>query len=277
MIQEIYPRVYDNSYKKVEPNDNSIIFLFKGRELLLKREENKIIYPCFVEFADKECKYQFLFSIDSTNYFLSTSNKDVEIEDYTFEDISFFREAKDKEDGFAAITAYQLYLWYKDNQYCGRCKSELKHSDKERMLYCNECNNTIYPKISPAVIVGVIHQDKILVSKYAGREYNNYALLAGFSEIGEPLEDTVRREVMEEVGLRVKNLTYYKSQPWSLSGCLLVGFFAELDGSDEITLDEEELSEALWLTRDEITLERDDISITREMIMWFKEHKDNER
>ena len=76
------------------------------------------------------------------------------------------------------------------------------------------------------------------MSKYAGREYKKYALLAGFTEIGETLEETVSREVMEEVGLKVKNITYYKNQPWAFSDTLLMGFFCELDGSDQVKLDE---------------------------------------
>ena len=79
------------------------------------------------------------------------------------------------------------------------------------------------------------------MSKYAGRNYKKYALLAGFAEIGETLEETVKREVMEEVGLKVKNIRYYKSQPWSFSDTLLMGFYCDLDGSDEITLDRKNL------------------------------------
>ena len=108
------------------------------------------------------------------------------------------------------------------------------------------------------------------MSKYAGRTYTNYALIAGFTEIGESAEQTVAREVMEEVGLKVKNIRYYKSQPWAFSGSLLMGFFCELEGSDEIRLDTSELAEAGWFARNEITLEDDHISLTREMIMAFK-------
>ena len=131
----------------------------------------------------------------------------------------------------------------------------------------------VYPKISPAVIVGVIHNDKILMSKYAGRAYTRYALIAGFTEIGENAEQTVAREVMEEVGLKVKNIRYYKSQPWAFSDSLLMGFFAELDGDDTITLDTNELAEAGWFSRDEIDLEDDHLSLTREMIMLFKRNE----
>jgi NAD+ diphosphatase len=141
---------------------------------------------------------------------------------------------------------------------------------KERMLHCSACQNMVYPRISPAVIVGVIHEDKLLMSKYAGRSYTNYALIAGFTEIGESAEQTVAREVMEEVGLKVKNIRYYKSQPWAFSDSLLMGFFCDLDGSDEIRLDTGELAEAGWYSREEITLEDDNLSLTREMMMLFK-------
>ena len=104
-------------------------------------------------------------------------------------------------------------------------------------MRCACCGNMVYPKIAPAVIVGVIYDNKILMTKYSDREYKKYALIAGFTEIGETAEETVRREVMEEVGLHVKNIRYYKSQPWALSGSLLAGFFCELDGDDTISRD----------------------------------------
>ena len=133
------------------------------------------------------------------------------------------------------------------------------------------CNNMVFPKICPAVIIGVTDGDRILLTKYAGRTYKNYALVAGFTEIGETLEQTVEREVMEEVGLHVKNIRYYKSQPWALSGSLLAGFFCELDGDDTISLQEDELSVGKWAYADDLELEDDGISLTREMILKFKE------
>ena len=111
------------------------------------------------------------------------------------------------------------------------------------------------------------------MSKYAGRTYTNYALLAGFSEIGETVEETVRREVMEEVGLKVGQLHYYKSQPWSFTDTLLMGFYAELEGGEDITLDRTELSMAEWFEREEIPVTYEDCSLTNEMIIAFKEGK----
>ena len=112
--------------------------------------------------------------------------------------------------------------------------------------------------------------DRLLLTKYSGRAYKRYALIAGFNEIGESIEDTVRREVMEEVGLKVKNIRYYKSQPWSFSETLLMGFYCDLDGSAEIQLDTEELSEGVWMKREEIPKPVSDISLTSEMIERFR-------
>ena len=131
-----------------------------------------------------------------------------------------------------------------------------------------------YPRINPAVIVAVRNEDKLLVSTYAGREYTNMALIAGFAEIGETIEETVHREVMEEVGLKVKNLRYYKSQPWSFSGTLLFGFFCDVDGDDTLTVDHEELSMAQWVERDKIPDQGNNISLTKEMMMLFRDGKE---
>lgn len=127
-----------------------------------------------------------------------------------------------------------------------------------------------YPKICPAVIIGVTDGSRILMSKYAGRAYKKYALLAGFTEIGETAEETVAREVMEEVGLKVKNIRYYKSQPWSFSDTLLLGFYCDLDGDGAVTLDREELALAEWFEREDIPDTASTESLTNEMIMRFK-------
>lgn len=122
------------------------------------------------------------------------------------------------------------------------------------------------------MIVAVVDKEKerLLLTRYAGRRGGNYALIAGFSEVGETLEETARREVMEEVGLKIRNLHYYASQPWSFSDTLLAGFYAELDGSDEIQLEREELSEGVWLSRDEIPVQDTSISLTGTMIERFR-------
>ena len=122
---------------------------------------------------------------------------------------------------------------------------------------------------TPARIAGN-HGDKLLLTRYANRPFRGYALIAGFVEIGETLEDTVHREVMEEVGVKVKNLRYYKNQPWAFTDTLLTGFYCELDGDPDITLDHNELCEGVWLSREEIPSRENDISLTAEMIERFR-------
>ena len=133
----------------------------------------------------------------------------------------------------------------------------------------------IFPRIAPAAIIALTHGDKLLLSRYANRPVRRHSLLAGFIEIGETAEEAVAREVMEEVGLRVKNIRYYKSQPWGIAGNLSVGYFCDLEGEDEtVTLDEAELAMAEWFSREEIPDEDEGISLTGEMIRVFREGRE---
>ena len=123
--------------------------------------------------------------------------------------------------------------------------------------------------IAPAVIVGVINRDRICLTKYA-HGFDQYALVAGFTEIGETFEETVIREVKEEIGVNVKNIRYYKSQPWAISDNILAGYFCEVDGDPTIHMDENELKSAAWYRPEEIVLQSDDYSLTNEMMSLFK-------
>lgn len=274
MIQEINPHIYDNQYKSTPPDADSILLCYKGKEVLVERKENKIRLPRFrhLERYNQSLykQYIYLFTIDNERYYLINNISLGKETAYTWENISVFSKVEPQHLVFAEITGYQLYSWYRNHQFCGKCGHPMKPDNKERMMRCEACNIMEYPKISPVVIVGLINGESILLSKYARREYTNYALLAGFAEIGESIEETVRREVMEEVGLKVKNITYYKSQPWPLSESLLFGFFAELDGDDTIKLDEEELAMAAWFKRSEIPVKADHVSLTNEMMMVLK-------
>jgi NAD+ diphosphatase len=146
-------------------------------------------------------------------------------------------------------------------------------------MVCPKCGLIEYPKISPVVIVAVTNGNSILLTRYANRPQTHFALVAGFVEIGETLEDTVRREVLEETGVRVKNLRYYKSQPWGFSSSLLNGFYCDLDGDDAIKVDGVELSEAVWVPRDEVPpmmMPPDkNVALTAEMMEMFRIGKNN--
>ena len=107
--------------------------------------------------------------------------------------------------------------------------------------------------LQPSIIAIVdTERDKILLTRYAGGSYRHWALVAGFVEVGETFKGAARREIMEEVGLKVSDLVYYKSQPWSFSDSAMIGFFAKLEGDPSITLQESELGEAVWFSREDV-------------------------
>ncbi len=270
MIQNIEPQKLHNEFLIKKAEADSIILCYKNDLFLCKLNGQEITYPVYSELNINTEDLVYAFSIDATGYFLLNSKEETSLPGYSYENVRIFRSSVPKDLVYAGMVGYHLYKWYRDTKFCGRCGSLYKPGEKERMMSCPQCGNTVYPAISPAVIVAITNGDKLLMTKYAGREYVNYALVAGFAEIGETIEQTVEREVMEEVGLKVKNITYYKSQPWAFSNSLLFGFFAEVDGNTDITLEETELSEGRWFHRSEIDLVEDGVSLTREMIIKFK-------
>ena len=275
MIQDIQPKHLYNQYKPVPPGGDCWALYYEDHKALMKKTSSGIVFPRFSELErlNEEIyeDYIYLFSVDDERYYLVRDINREPLSDFTMENTEIFRAADPQYHAFAGITGYQLYNWYKNHKYCGRCGKMMVRDQKERMLRCDSCSNMEFPKICPAVIIGVTDGNRILMSKYAGRAYKKYALLAGFTEIGETVEETVAREVMEEVGLKVRNIRYYKSQPWAFSDTLLMGFYCDLDGSDKITLDRDELSLAEWFEREEIPVEPSRDSLTNEMIMKFKQ------
>ncbi len=277
MIQDIAPHHLDNAYHPAPPDKDCIALCFEGRTCLMKKAGEEIVFPRFADLEKENMGiydgYTYLFQVDEERYYLLKSENLNRPVDFRMEDMGVFREAEPQYRAFAGITAHQLYQWYQKHKYCGQCGSLTKPDSKERMLYCEKCGSMEYPKICPAVIIGVTDGNRLLLSKYAGRTFKKYALLAGYTEIGETMEETVAREVMEEVGLKVKNIRYYKSQPWAFTDTILMGFYCDLDGSDKIRLDEEELALAEWFEREEIPVTPSRDSLTNEMIMMFKNGK----
>ena len=276
MIQDIAPKKFYNPIRFDTITAKDKVVLFDERSVLIQRnDQNELIIPSFCELKEqKEEKFQYAFSIDQTRYFIKKAEymqEKEQVEGYSYEALSTIRQLISKEICFAVMSAWHLAGWYRDNRFCGRCATPTIHSQKERMLYCPDCGNMIYPKIAPAVIIGVVDRDRLLLSKYAGREYKKYALLAGFTEFGETAEETVAREVFEEVGLHIGKPKYYKSQPWGIDSNILYGFFVSLNGEAKISLDPNELSLAEWLERGKIPAGDDGISLTREMIGFFED------
>lgn len=213
----------------------------------------------------------YLLSLDGRGFFYLDDPTRVSAE-FAPQHPFFLRSAADA-DAFAFATAWQLATWYAHHRVCGACGAKTEPSREERALVCPDCGLTVYPTIAPVVMVAVTDGDRLLLTRYAGRGgYRRHALVAGFVEVGETFEDAVRREVMEEVGLRVKNIRFWGSQPWAFSSSLLTGFFCDVDGDPEVHLNtdgKEELAEGVWIPRDEIEAEDSEFSITWSMILAF--------
>ncbi len=271
MIQDIAPQVFHNEYEHRMPQEGDLLFAFRGREVLTRAAaDGHLEFPQALQAP--AAALQYLFRIDGRSFFLSLSETQLQIPGFGYEKTALLRQTDPQDLCFAGMTAYHLYVWYRDNRFCGRCGHETEIYDAERALHCPECGNIIYPKIAPAVIVGVTDGDRIVMTRYAGREYKGTALIAGFCEIGESAEGTVRREVMEEVGLKVTDIRYYKSQPWGFDSNLLLGYFCRVEGSLTIHRDEGELAVAEWVERAEIDKTPNHLSLTAEMIACFRDH-----
>ena len=273
MIQDIYPHNLDNHfYPDRKATAKSIVIVIRENEVLVKGD----VFPLAEEINADADELTYLFALDEDWFFLKDVTADKEFtapEGYEFINIRAFRRSQTarKHKVFLTYTALQLARWYRDNSFCGRCGKTTFKDDKERAIRC-ECGNIIYPRVVPAVIVGITNGDKILVTKYK-TGFEHFALVAGFTEIGETLEETVAREAMEETGLKVKNIRYYKSQPWGIVDDILVGFYCDVDGDDTITMDQGELKVAEWRERQNIELQPDEYSLTNEMMKMFKEGK----
>ncbi len=283
MIQEITPYIYKNEFKKRSPEESDLVFAFyKGKALMFGIED--VLLAPTVEmmmqtFEIDDSKLTYLFSIDDDAVFLLNDIEYIQdkVEDeigYDFYDVRVFRTLEPEWIRFAGVTAFHLQKWYNRNHYCGCCGAEMQAKLSERAMECGACGFTDYPKICPAVIVAVTDGDKVLLTKYANRAFTRYALIAGFCEIGESLEATIHREVLEEVGVKVKNLKYFGSQPWGFSESLLMGFVVELDGDGAVTLDTEELKEGVWVNRADVPVDEENgLSLTYTMMQAFREGK----
>ena len=286
MIQDIAPHRYDNTYRQETPKPEDPVFCVQRGRILLRETgvKNRLEIPAAGEFtgwADGLSEQAvYLFALDGRPYFLLETEKE-ETPDpaLVWKKSQDIRAMEPMHLAFAAITALQLARWRESRRFCGRCGHRTEHSRTERALVCPACGLTEYPTISPASIVAVTDGNRLLMSRYvtARSAYRGYALIAGFVEIGETFEDTVRREAMEEVGVRVTNIRYFKSQPWAFTDTEMIGFFADLDGEDTIRLQEDELSEAGWYEREEIPDETHIISVGSELKMRFKYGPDWER
>ncbi len=149
------------------------------------------------------------------------------------------------EHGALAGRAFQVSEWVRTHRYCGVCATPMRRSEKENCFHCPACGFSAYPRISPAMMVLIKRGDEILLARHATYATARYTALAGFVEAGESIEEAIHREVLEEVGLRVRDLRYFGSQSWPFPHSLMIAYTAEYAGG-ELLIQEDEIADARW-------------------------------
>ncbi len=168
----------------------------------------------------------------------------------------------------AAGYAFQILDWHRRHHFCSRCGAPLQDKSDERARRCGHCDLTVYPRINPCIIVAVVKGDELLLVRRRGVAGGRYSVIAGYVEAGETLEACLRREVLEEAGIRVGRIAYFGSQPWPYSSSLMVAFTARYAGGD-IRADGREISHAGWFRAHSLPPVPGWGSIAGRLIDWF--------
>lgn len=249
-------------------------FVVNDKGLLVRREGDKVALLTDVDARELGLDESGSFAIARSNGVTAVATSlDSVPEGSTFEIASLRALAAwlDEETFLAAGRAIHVMGWATTSQFCGRCGTKTVLSTRERCMTCPACKLTAYPRISPAIIVLVRREHEALLARNAKFPGAVYSTLAGFSEIGESLEDTLSREVKEEVGIDVSNIRYFGSQPWPFPHSLMIGFHADYAGGD-IVVDGEEIADAKWFSADALPAIPPRLSIARRMIdAWLHE------
>lgn len=248
-------------------------FLFCKNELLVMFKNNISSIPAIGDLINLELtNIQYIGSINGENCFCGEINEDVTIPDFMhFRNLKALAHQLSKEMFWIGGRAIQIINWNTDHKYCGRCGSLTDSVNGERAKKCPKCGLSNYPRISPAIIVAVVREGKLLLAHNIQFPKNLYSVVSGFLEVGETFEECVVREVHEETGITVKNISYFGNQPWPFPNSIMIGFTAEYaDG--EIQVDGKEIGDANWYSSTELPLIPHGISIAKKLIDWFTEN-----
>jgi len=258
----------------LDPNDlreSDRFILFNGNQVIIRGDE----FVWTFEHLDVQLlhDFQLLLVEEKPSGYVAVQGTSIladqlKAENRSLRSLLFVQQDYD----FSVIgKASQIIDWYGSHQFCGSCGAPTEHHGIERAVCCQKCNNQFYPRINPCAIVLVVRGRKVLLARSARFRTGFYSCLAGFIEIGETAEETVLREVKEEVGICVKNVRYIKSQSWPFPSQLMLGFIAEYE-SGEIEPEPEEIEEADWYDIDQLpNVPLPGISVAGELIQYYSE------
>lgn len=233
-----------------ETRDGALHIVFRDGKLVTDPRSQR---PCVLRDRDlhehgwEVMREQFIGHWEGEPCFAVEINDLVAVDELRFQVGSLYHLVGRIDDGLFSLTgrAKQMLDWQRDHSFCGRCGGGMAEADHGRAMACERCDFTNYPRIAPCVIVLVTRGDDLLLARNARFPRPMYSTLAGFIEPGESVEDTLCREVMEEVGVSVDAMEYFASQSWPFPNQLMLGFFARYAGGD-IQPDGEEIAEAGW-------------------------------
>ena len=257
-------------------NGPALWFAFQGNNLLVSQESSSVTIPFLKDFselglASRNQNYLGLLE-DRPCYAVELPEKAVLPAGMAFEGLRQVYGRLDEDLFWIAARAVQIVDWDRSHQFCGRCGVPMETQKAERAKKCPKCSLLHFPRLAPAIIVAIERGDKLLLARSRRFTTGMYSVLAGFVEPGESLEETVIREVREEVGISIKDIQYFGSQPWPFPHSLMVGFTATYAGG-EITIDAEEIDDAGWFTVDHLPPLPGKISIARKLIDGFIEKR----
>jgi NAD+ diphosphatase len=246
-------------------------FVFGSNKLLVKVNDGVYSIPLLKSFEElglSRVRKQYLGTLQGCPCYSAEVPPETSPPDgMTFRDLRSLYGTLDEDIFLLAGKAIQIVNWDQAHQYCGRCGHQTEEMPGERAKKCPVCGLISYPRLSPAVITAVLKENKILLARYAGIRGHMHTILAGFIEPGETIEECLRREIQEEVGIQVKNIKYFGSQPWPFPNSLMIGFTAEYE-SGVISVDGKEIAEAAWYDVNNLPEIPSKMSISREIIDW---------
>lgn len=243
-------------------------FIFRGDELLIGATDLELPDESLLPMLGLEAEHFHPLGLLGLRY-CRVTNLDDEVQappGYRFSKLRPLFGSMPLDILALAGRAFQISDWARTHRFCGACASPMLLVKGERCYRCTACKFMAYPRISPAMMVLVKKGDSILLARHIAAVGNRFSALAGFVEAGESVEETVHREVFEEVGLKVTNLKYFGSQPWSFPHSLMIAFTADYL-SGEITVDQTEIAEAKWVgPNDDVPDYLRGVSISGELI-----------
>lgn len=263
--------------ENIPPEENACWFIFRNEKVLAKTCGNST-KPLFIKAQDiprldiqKALHVGLLNDINCYALFDQTEDG-IQIPDTEWVSVRWGYGKFDDEMFHVYGRAQHLLFWAQNNRFCGRCGNPTALKSDERCFLCPSCGFTSYPRISPAVIVSIEKDGKLLLARGTRFQIEMYSVLAGFVEPGESLEECIRREIKEEVGIEIKNIRYFKSQPWPFPDSLMIAFTAEYAGG-ELSIDHHEISKADWYSPEEFPPIPKKFSVARMLIDHFVEQK----